>query len=107
MKYKKYFYVLRPILACKWIEERKCPPPVLFDELYDSVLEEDVKVPVRELLEKKVQMSESDRAPRVEVINQYIEEKLTYYKGLVEKMKDDRKTDWEPLEDEFRRLVLL
>ena len=107
MKYKKYFYVLRPILACKWIEERKCPPPVLFDELYDSVLEEDVKVPVRELLEKKVQMSESDRAPRVEVINQYIEEKLTYYKGLVEKLKDDRKTDWEPLEDEFRRLVLL
>lgn len=30
VKYKKYFYVLRPILACKWIEERKCPPPVLF-----------------------------------------------------------------------------
>lgn len=107
MKYKKYFYVLRPILACKWIEERKCPPPVLFDELYDSVLEEDMKVPVRELLKKKVQMSESDRAPRVEVINQYIEEKLSYYKALVEKMKDDRKPDWEPLEDEFRRLVLL
>ena len=29
VKYKKYFYVLRPILACKWIEEKKCPPPVL------------------------------------------------------------------------------
>ena len=28
VKYKKYFYVLRPILACKWIEEKKCPPPV-------------------------------------------------------------------------------
>ena len=24
VKYKKYFYVLRPILACKWIEERRC-----------------------------------------------------------------------------------
>lgn len=33
VKYKKYFYVLRPILACKWIAEKKCPPPVLFSEL--------------------------------------------------------------------------
>ena len=29
VNYKKYFYVLRPILACKWIDEKKCPPPVL------------------------------------------------------------------------------
>lgn len=43
VKYKKYFYVLRPILACKWIEERRCPPPVLFSELMGSVLEEEMK----------------------------------------------------------------
>lgn len=34
-----------------------------------------------------------------------IEEKLTYYKALVEGMKDDRKPDWEPLEEVFRNLV--
>lgn len=26
---KKYFYVLRPILACKWILEKGTPPPML------------------------------------------------------------------------------
>ena len=27
---KKYFYVLRPILACQWILEKGTPPPMLF-----------------------------------------------------------------------------
>lgn len=101
VKYKKYFYVLRPILACKWIEEKKCPPPVLFDELFNTVLEDDMKAAVEDLLAKKVKMSESDKAPKVEVINQYIEEKLSYYETLVESMTDDRNPNWDPLEQEF------
>lgn len=105
VKYKKYFYVLRPILACKWIEERKCPPPVLFEELCGAVLEDGMKAAVRELLARKVQMSEADKAPKLEKINLYIEEKLAYYKGLVESMEDDRNPDWEPLEEAFRGLV--
>ena len=105
VKYKKYFYVLRPILACRWIEEKKCPPPVLFDELLNTVLEDEMKAAVEGLLAKKMQMSESDKAPKIGGINQYIEEKLTYYKALAESMEDDRNTDWGSLEDEFRRLV--
>ena len=105
VKYKKYFYVLRPILACKWIEEKECPPPVLFDELFNSVLGNDMKAAVEELLAKKVKMSESDMAPKVEKINQYIEEKLAYYKALLETMPDDRNPDWEPLDEVFVRMV--
>ena len=105
VKYKKYFYVLRPILACKWIEEKKCPPPVLFHELFNSVLENDMKAAVEELLAKKVKMSESDKAPKIETINQYIEEKLAYYKELLETMPDDRNPDWEPLDEAFLRMV--
>lgn len=105
VKYKKYFYVLRPLLACKWIEEKKCPPPVLFDELFRIVLEDDMKPAVTDLLAKKVQMAEAEKAPRIDVINHYIEEKLRYYKALLEHMEDDRNTDWEPLEAAFRELV--
>lgn len=101
VKYKKYFYVLRPVLACKWIEEKKCPPPVLFDELFHTVLEDGMKAAVEDLLTKKVRMSESDRAPKIEVINHYIEEKLSYYKALAESMTDDRNPDWDSLEQEF------
>lgn len=105
VKYKKYFYVLRPILACKWIEQKKCPPPVLFEHLVHSVLEDDMKPAVAELLEKKVRMSESDKAPRMELLNQYIERNLEYFKTLAGKMQDDRKPEWEPLEMQFRELV--
>lgn len=105
VKYKKYFYVLRPILACKWIEEKKCPPPVLFDELVNAVLEDDMKDAVKDLLTRKVKMSEADKAPKIEKINQYIEEKLAYYKVLADSMADDRNPDWAPLEAEFRRIL--
>lgn len=101
VKYKKYFYVLRPILACKWIEEKKCPPPVLFDELRSSILEEDMKPAVEDLLAKKVKMSEADKAPKIEMINRYIEEKLDYYKAMADTMEDDRNSAWEPLEKLF------
>ena len=33
VKLKKYFYVIRPLLACKWILNKKCPPPMQFAEL--------------------------------------------------------------------------
>lgn len=107
VRYKKYFYVLRPLLACKWIEEKKCPPPVLFDELADAVLEDDMRASVEELLAKKVRMSEADKAPKIGEIHQYIEEKLIYYKALAESLADDRNPDWEPLETEFRRLLAI
>lgn len=106
VKYKKYFYVLRPILACKWIEEKKCPPPVLFDELCRTMLEDDMKAAVTDLLAKKIKMSESDKGPKLEKINQYIEKKLEYYQRFVQFMQDDRNPDWEPLERAFREIVL-
>ena len=35
---KKYFYVLRPVLACRWILEKQTPPPMLFSELASAEL---------------------------------------------------------------------
>lgn len=105
VKYKKYFYVLRPILACKWIEKKKTPPPVLFDELKKETLEKEMCPVVEELLKKKVKMSESDKAPKIDELNLYIENRLEYYKKLLENMEDDRKSDWEKLNGLFVETV--
>lgn len=64
-----------------------------------------MKAAVEELLAKKVKMSESDKAPKIEAINQYIEEKLAYYKVLLETMPDDRNPDWESLDEVFFCIV--
>lgn len=101
VKYKKYFYVIRPILACKWIEEKKCPPPVLFDALLDSMLHGEIKALVDELLEVKKSMKESDKGRRIDRLNQYIENQISYYKVTIANMADDRKADWSELNRVF------
>lgn len=105
VKYKKYFYVLRPILACKWIEEKACPPPVLFEELAGAVLESEYKEIVCQLLNTKMQMSESEKAPKIDRLNNYIEKELAYYKETINAMADDRTADWAALNAVFMNLT--
>ena len=106
VKYKKYFYVLRPLLACKWIEKKTCPPPVLFKELVEEVLEPDMKPVIEELVQLKMQMTEAEKGRRIDKINHYIEENLSYYKRTIETMKDDRNADWKELNQLFYRQLL-
>lgn len=105
VKYKKYFYVLRPILACKWIEEKKCPPPVLFSELAESVLEDEMQEVVDNLLSVKVKMSESQKGVRIDELNTYIQEKLVYYKEKTASIKDDKNPDWSELNRLFKESI--
>ncbi|MDE5696506.1 MAG: nucleotidyltransferase domain-containing protein [Lachnospiraceae bacterium] len=105
VKYKKYFYVLRPILACRWIEKKACPPPVLFEELASEVLAEDLKDVVNQLLETKKRMTESGKGPRIDHLNTYIENQFIYYKATIDAMDDDRTPDWEILNQVFLNLL--
>lgn len=105
VKYKKYFYVLRPLLCCQWIETHGCPPPVLFDDMKDRLQDPQLKEQIEELLKKKVTMSEGDRAPRVEWMNAYIEQQLEYYSEKIAQMEDDRVTQWDVLNDLFWEML--
>lgn len=105
VKYKKYFYVLRPILACKWIEKKQCPPPVLFHELVDEVLEADMKETIQNLVEIKTKMVESEKGKRIDKINDYIKENLINIKSMVEGMQDDRISDWDDLNKVFCEVI--
>ena len=54
VKLKKYFYVIRPILACKWILDKKTAPPMLFSELMNECLDDELKPEINRLLEKEL-----------------------------------------------------
>ena len=58
---KKYFYVLRPVLACRWILERGTPPPMLFRELMESELPKELVPEVEKLLDLKMNSPEIKR----------------------------------------------
>ena len=58
---KRFLYYLRGILACRWVEERQTMPPVLFIDLVNGTVEEDViRQKIVELLELKRQSKEND-----------------------------------------------
>ncbi|MFA6736608.1 MAG: nucleotidyltransferase domain-containing protein [Saccharofermentanales bacterium] len=70
VKLKKYFYVLRPLLACKWILDKRCPPPMLFSDLVEAELEADMKPIIDDLLIQKMNTPEMGNAPRIDVLPQ-------------------------------------
>lgn len=105
VKYKKYFYVIRPLLACRWIEEKKCPPPVLFQTLLEETLDGTMRGQVDKLLEMKTGMRESEKGRSIQSLNRYIEKELDYYKELAGQMQDDRVQEWSELNELFLKSI--
>lgn len=93
VRIKKYFYVLRPILACKWIEKYNMSPPISFHELLKDIIPEgELKNAVELLLKRKLLGDELDIEPRICVINDFVENEIErleeYSKSLRVEVKD-------------------
>ncbi len=104
VRLKKYFYVLRPILAAMWIAKRKTAPPMLFEELMYAELDEGLIPTVEKLLVMKKSMKEMGMAPKIQILNDYIEKMLPQLREKAEQM-DDERASWRPLNELFLRLV--
>ena len=101
VKLKKYFYVVRPLLACKWILGKNCPPPMLFTELADAVLETEMKPIIDELLIMKMNMPEMGEGKRIDKLNNYIDENLVTLKSAIDEMPKKHKASWDKLNELF------
>ena len=101
VRLKKYFYVLRPILACKWIIERQTPPPMLFSELVQACLDEKLVSPVDELLNLKMNTSELGEGKRIDVINEYLNSSILEIEELLKEYPLDDKKTWDELNTLF------
>ncbi|PYI50327.1 hypothetical protein DLM86_29930 [Paenibacillus flagellatus] len=89
VKIKKYFYVLRPILACEWIERFDSMPPMEFDRLVDALIPADSELYtiVQQLLARKKAGDELDLEPRLNPINDYLEERIGYFERTAVHLK--------------------
>lgn len=97
VKAKKYFYVIRPILACKWILKENTPSPMLFTDLAESVLEEELKPVIEKLLEMKMSLPEIGEIPKINQLNQYIEKNLIQLKEEIDSLPRNDNNDFEQL----------
>ncbi|WP_270342089.1 nucleotidyltransferase domain-containing protein [Bacillus mobilis] len=106
VKLKKYFYVLRPILACKWLEEKTTLPPVEFDRLITELsLERSVLDEIEQLLIKKKAGTELDIGLKIEILNQFLQEQIHYYQQYVKGIEKGSGIDIESLNILFRDML--
>lgn len=73
VRLKKYFYVLRPLLAVRWVEAGKGVPPMRFaDLLAGSELDASLHQEIDELLERKQCAGEAMYGPRRPLLHAFI-----------------------------------
>lgn len=101
VKLKKYFYVLRPVLACKWILENKSQPPMRFTELLNSQLPNYLTPEVNKLLDTKINAPEIKMIKRVEIINDYLECSIEDIKQSLDMISPDTDKSWNQLNEIF------
>ena len=74
---KKYFYVLRPVLARRWIDRFQSAAPIEFERLLAMIEgEAEILGSIATLLEKKRAAPELGLAERVDVLNAFIESEI-------------------------------
>ena len=106
VKYKKYFYVLRPLLACKWILAEGTPPPMLFSTLMDKYLDEELKPDVERLLDIKMNTPEIGEGKRFDRINDYLDRSMGDIEAAITVLPSKHGESWESLNKLFADLLL-
>ena len=105
VKAKKYFYILRPILACRWILDKGTPPPMLFSELMDSELDKSLIPYVNELLDIKMNSPEIKEIKKMQPVNDYIEKSLEELQRRIDETPVDYNEDWSTLNNLFLKII--
>ncbi|MFD1175392.1 nucleotidyltransferase domain-containing protein [Paenibacillus puldeungensis] len=92
VKIKKYFYVLRPVLACAWIEKHNTMPPMDFETLVRELIPagSELMDSVIQLLARKKAGEELDLEAKLLPIHAYLEERLLYFEEVAARFKEQQ-----------------
>ena len=105
VRYKKYFYAIRPLLAARYIEEYHTAPPVLFDDLLKMDLPQDLRQAIEELLIVKKRTAEREENPQMPVIKEFIEAETARQKKIADDLADDHNRDYAALNCVFADII--
>jgi predicted nucleotidyltransferase len=80
---KKYFYVLRPLLAVRWIEQKRGVVPMLFARLLETVNDQpQLLKEIDALLQRKIAGEELEEGPSIPLIQDFINNELSRLEAL-------------------------
>ena len=79
---KKYFYVLRPLLAIRWLGRGLGVVPTEFEKLIDATLEDEQLLrDIGNLIEQKKRGAELDKGPRIPSISDFVDSEIERLSG--------------------------
>ncbi|WP_459765334.1 nucleotidyltransferase domain-containing protein [Alkaliphilus crotonatoxidans] len=106
VRIKKYFYVLRPIMACMWVERYGTQPPMLFEQLLDSLqLDKELRKEIDKLLIRKKAGKEMNEEKQIKIINEFLEAKIEYFSIYVKSLNIRSTSNIEELDQLFRNIL--
>jgi uncharacterized protein len=85
---KRYFYALRPLLACRWIAETGAAPPVAFSALR-VILDNDLQDVVDALLLQQTSAGEKYITPVVPALTAYVEREISWCEHALPTKRQD------------------
>lgn len=102
VRLKKYFYVLRPLLACRWTDAHGTMPPMEFQKLVEDQLPAKLHAAVGQLTERKRAGDELDDGPKIPEINAFIESELSRLEAQLGGEENAEPPKWDVLDKVFR-----
>lgn len=89
VRLKKYLYVLRPLLATLWIEQRRGLVPMAFQELVDGLITDArLREAIEQLLILKRTALESEYGKPLPALNLFIDAELTRLESVLPPLPD-------------------
>lgn len=98
---KKYFYALRPVLACLWVLEHQTPPPVLFSELTKTMLPDNLLPSLDYLLDIKMNNPEKAEIAPVRDIDEFLRQHIEEIDKAMESLQRREYKSWDLLNEFF------
>jgi len=105
VKAKKYFYVLRPVLCCRWLEKHGTPSPVPFDELRSATLPQALDSVVDDLLERKKAADEAEKIAHIEALDAFLLSEIERIYEVMRTMGRVVLPDFDALNTLFRETI--
>lgn len=105
VRIKKYFYALRPLFACRWVEKHGTMPPILFENMMGEFDNIQIKAIIDQLLIEKRAAQELGKRPKIQLLNDFITNEIAYFDEYLKTVKVDKTHNWEDLNVFFRKVV--
>ncbi|OOM05882.1 nucleotidyltransferase domain-containing protein [Clostridium saccharobutylicum] len=106
IKLKKLFYVIRPILACMWIEKFNTIPPMNLQAMMKKVeIHNNIRKIIEELVVVKADSIESDSINQPIELMKFLRDKLEYYYSYAKDIKAEKERDSRTLNEFFHKTL--